>query len=116
MMDFAAGVAYVLSRVPEGKAVTYGQLAALCGKPLCARLAGRVVSQGVSPRAWKVVGAGGRLTGAAAILTPGLQAELLRNDGVSLLPRDRVDLGKSGWVPTDEELAALKTAFAQREI
>ena len=116
MMDFAARVVCVLSAVPSGKVVTYGQLAALCGKPLCARLAGRVVGQGVSPYAWKVVGAGGRLTGAAAFLTPGLQAELLRSDGVSMLPRDRVDLGKSGWVPSDGELAELKKAFAQREI
>ena len=116
MMDFAARVAYVLSRVPEGKAVTYGQMAALCGKPLCARLAGTVVGQGVSPYAWKVVGAGGRLTGAAAFLVPGLQAEMLRSDGVSFLPRGRVDLAKSGWVPTQEELAALREAFKEREI
>ncbi len=116
MMDFAARVACVLSLVPAGKAVTYGQLAALCGKPLCARLAGSVVGSGVSPHAWRVVGAGGRLTGAAAFLVPGLQAELLRADGVSFLPRDRVDLDKSGWVPTDEELARLRAEFARRQI
>jgi len=116
MMDFAARTACVLSMVPPGKAITYGQLAALCGKPFCARLAGHVVGQGVSPYAYKVVGAGGRLTGAAAFLVPGLQAELLRADGVSLLPHDRVDLAKSGWEPTREELAAIQRAFAEREI
>ena len=116
MMDFSARVACVLSMVPGGKTVTYGQLAALCGKPLCARLAGHVVGAGVSPYAYKVVGAGGRLTGASAFLTPGLQAEMLRADGVPVLPKERVALEKSGWVPTDEKLARLKELFAQMEI
>ena len=116
MMDFAARVACVLSMVPPGKAVTYGQLAALCGKPLCARLVGTVVGSGVSTCAYKVVGAGGRLTGASAFLVPGLQAEMLRADGVSFLPRDRVYLNKSGWSPTEEELAAIRRAFEEREI
>ena len=116
MMDFSARVACVLSMVPPGKTVTYGQLAALCGKPLCARLAGHVVGAGVSPHAYKAVGAGGRLTGAAAFRFPGLQAEMLRADGVSMLPGERVDLDKSGWIPSDEELTRLKELFAQKEI
>lgn len=116
MMDFAARAACVLSRVPAGKVITYGQLAALCGKPLCARLAGCVLGQGVSPYAYKVVGAGGRLTGAAAFLVPGLQAELLRADGAVMLPRGRVDLAKCGWTPTGEELAELRKAFAEQNI
>ncbi len=116
MMDFAARVAVVLARVPAGKAVTYGQLAALCGRPLNARLAGTVVGSGVSPYAYKVVGAGGRLTGAAAFLVPGLQGELLRADGVSFLPRGRVDLQRSGWTPDDGELAEIRRIFAERDI
>jgi len=115
-MDFHARVACVLELVPPGKVVTYGQLAALCGRPRCARLAGRAVGQGVSPYAYKVVGAGGRLTGAAAFLVPGLQAELLRADGTAVLPGDRVDLARCRWVPDDTELAELERAFTAQGI
>ncbi len=116
MTDFSARIACVLSMVPAGKTVTYGQLAALCGKPRCARLAGHVLGTGVSPYAYKTVGAGGRLSGAAAFRIPGLQAEMLRAEGVVMLPGERVDLAKSGWIPADEELERLKELFAKKGI
>lgn len=113
MTDFARRVALVVDAVPPGRVVTYGQVAALCGRPRHARQVGQIVGRGVSRQAYKVVGAGGRLSGARAFLLPGLQAELLRADGVRVSRRETVPLGEYQWRPTAEEYAALERRFAE---
>ncbi len=44
-MNFDAAVLALVARIPRGRVVTYGQLAALVGKPRSARAVGRVMSQ-----------------------------------------------------------------------
>lgn len=55
-----------LSQVPLGTTVTYGELAARCGRPGAARAVGRAMALNPFPvivPCHRVVGAGGRLTG-----------------------------------------------------
>lgn len=116
MMDFQARVALAVDAIPEGKVALYGQLAALCGKPRHARQVGQILSRGVSGQAYKVVGAGGRLSGAAAFLVPGLQAELLRGDGVPVSEKGTVDLAQYQWQVTPDEMDALTRAWEEKGI
>lgn len=116
MMDFAKRVALAVEAIPDGKVALYGQLAAICGKPRNARQVGQIVGRGVSKKAHKVVGAGGRLSGAAAFLIPGLQAELLRTDGIWLRENGTVDLNQYQWCPTEEEFAALVQRWSEMDI
>ena len=85
----------LVSEIPPGAVATYGQLAALIGRPKNARLVGRILSQaeryGHYP-CHRVVNHQGRLA-------PGWeeQAYLLAQEGVPLNEQGRVDLKTYQW-------------------
>lgn len=85
----------VVSEIPQGKVATYGQIARLIGKEKNARLVGKVMSianqYGDYP-CHRVVNSSGRLV-------PGwdMQAELLRNEGISLDRNQHVNLKIYQW-------------------
>ncbi|MEN5047707.1 MGMT family protein [Pseudomonas koreensis] len=92
-----------LAQVPEGKVVSYGQLAELAGLGRAARWVGRILSQlpGDTKLPWhRVLGAGGRIS-----LPPGSpsgdeQRARLRSEGVTVL-NNRVDIQRHGWRPIE---------------
>ena len=93
----------VLDQIPQGKVVSYGELARMAGLGRAARWVGRTLSQlpGDTRLPWhRVLGAGGRLS-----LQPGTpsgdeQRARLRAEGVSLR-NNRVDISRHGWRPMD---------------
>lgn len=90
-------------RVPPGRVATYGQIAALAGRPGAARQAGYALAA-LPPDSdvpWhRVINARGEIS---ARRTSGpfeaIQADLLRAEGVLLDDRGRVDLKRFRWVP-----------------
>lgn len=83
MTQFAERVREAVRNIPKGDVVTYGEVAAMAGKPGAARGAGAVLaaSDGSLPW-WRVVYASGRLA-------PGKEAEQarrLRREGVDADP------------------------------
>jgi len=115
-MRLTARVAVVCARIPEGKVATYGQIAALCGRPRAARMVGFALGRGCSGNAHRVVNSRGRLSGAAAFGVPGLQWAMLEAEGVAVSPDETVDLGRWQWEPEEWEEAAIHAAFAERGI
>jgi methylated-DNA-protein-cysteine methyltransferase-like protein len=87
--------------VPEGKVVSYGQLAELAG--LARRPLGRpTLSQlpGDTRLPWhRVLGAGGRISLPRAALGDEQRARL-RAEGVTIL-NNRVDIQRHGWRPIE---------------
>ena len=85
----------VVSEIPCGKVATYGQIAALIGRPKNSRLVGRVMSMagffGEYP-CHRVVNCQGRLV-------PGWQEqrELLCDEGITFRKNGNVDLMKYTW-------------------
>jgi methylated-DNA-[protein]-cysteine S-methyltransferase len=74
-----------LRRIPWGETRTYGELAALIGKPGAARAVGRANATNpvcVLVPCHRVIGAGGQLTGFA--FGPEIKRQLLALEGVSL--------------------------------
>ena len=86
-------------RVPKGKVVTYGQVAAAIGAPRCARQVGWALhvnpEPGVIP-CHRVVNREGRLAPAFAFGGPEVQASLLEAEGVQV-EGGYVDLNKYRW-------------------
>ena len=87
----------VVRRIPRGRVMTYGQVAAAAGFPQAPRLAGYAL-YALAPGtelAWhRVVGAGGRLT--LGRLSPDgalTQRMRLEREGVKFDPRGRVVMG-----------------------
>jgi len=90
--DFERRVAAVVSAIPAGEVLTYGEVAAEAGSPGAARAVGGVLAGTDHPLPWwRVVTATGRLV-------PGNEAEharRLRREGVPLAgPGPRVTMGR----------------------
>lgn len=87
-------------RVPRGRVVTYGQVAAECGSPRMARFVGYALhvnpEPGVTP-CHRVVFKDGSLAPGFAFGGPDAQRELLAEEGVTFLPDGRADLSLCGW-------------------
>ena len=85
--------------VPQGKVVTYGQVAAAIGAPRCARQVGWALhvnpEPGVIP-CHRVVNREGRLAPAFAFGGEAVQASLLEAEGVEVVG-GYVDLNKYRW-------------------
>lgn len=85
--------------VPEGKVITYGQAALLCGYPKNARQVGYGLKKELAGDvpAYKVVNSQGVLSGAASFEHPDLQRMLLEEEGIEVSMDNKVDLKKYGW-------------------
>lgn len=107
--DFYNRMRIVCMAIPEGKVATYGQIAMLCGKPKNARQVGYGLKHdlaGADVPAFRVVNGKGELSGAHHFQLPGLQQELLQNEGIDVFWNGKVwcvDLKEYGWRTTVED-------------
>lgn len=98
-----AALYVTLSQVPQGKVVTYGQLAELAGLGRAARFVGRTLSQlpeGSSLPWHRVIGAGGKVSLAEGTVSGDEQRARLRAEGV-FVQNNRVDIRRHGWRPIE---------------
>ncbi len=96
---FRDRVRAIVRTVPRGRVVTYGQVAALAGKPRGAREVGWIAAAGGADIPWqRVVNRGG---GLAAGYTGGRAGHrrALRRDGVNVRGNLTVDLHRYRWWP-----------------
>jgi methylated-DNA-protein-cysteine methyltransferase related protein len=92
-----------LHQVPEGKVVSYGQLAELAGLGRAARYVGRTLSQlpaGTTLPWHRVLGSGGKLSLAAGTTSGDEQRARLRAEGVTI-SNNRVNMQRHGWRPIE---------------
>lgn len=95
----------LLSNIPEGRLVTYGQLAKMMGYPGAARWVGRTLGQlpeGTQLPWHRVVAAGGRLSLPANTISGEEQRQRLRSEGI-FVQGDRVKLPSYQWQPEAAE-------------
>lgn len=93
----------VLGQVPEGKVISYGELAQLAGLGRAARWVGRTLSQLPSDTQlpWhRVVAAGGRLSLALGSPSGDEQRARLRAEGITV-HKNRLDMLRHGWRPME---------------
>lgn len=131
-MDFYKRMRLVCEKIPEGRVVTYGQIALLCGMPGHARQVGYGLKwerAGDVP-AHRVVNASGVLSGASAFEYPLQQKLLLEKEGIEVTGSPeggsfgigsrgkgwRVDLKKYQWQNTLEEAQELRGIFERKGI
>ena len=92
-----------MAQIPEGKVISYGELAALAGLGRAARWVGRTLSQLPQDTRlpWhRVLAAGGRLSLAAGTASGEEQRARLRAEGLTIR-NDRVDMRRHGWRPME---------------
>ena len=91
-------------RVPYGRVATYGQIARLAGNPRLSRVVGYALHVNPDPKTIKchrIVNRFGGLSSAFAFGGKEMHAELLREEGIELLPNGNVDLKKYGVRPEE---------------
>lgn len=99
---FAEAVYEIVAQIPQGRVMTYGQIAALAGSPRAARIVGGVAHWGPTDLPWqRVVNKTGGL--ARGYTRGGLEAHRhdLEQDGVAVDPEYHVDVEALLWWPTD---------------
>lgn len=97
---FAERVFRMVRRIPAGRAVSYGGVAALLGVPRAARGVGRALST-LPPDTdvpwWRVVNRNGEISIKGAPGLPALQRTLLEAEGVEFDEAGRLSWDRFGW-------------------
>jgi methylated-DNA-protein-cysteine methyltransferase-like protein len=99
----------IVRLIPPGKVMSYGQIAALCERPLTPRAVGWAMRDCPEGVPWhRVVNAAGRCsTDAAAGGTPGRQRKLLKAEGVAFSRDGVIDLERFRFVIDIHDLVEL---------
>ena len=98
---FRERVEAVVSSIPVGRVMTYGQLAALCGSPRAARIVGGIAHFGDPNFPWQRVV---NKTGGLASGYPGGREghrQVLEAEGVKVSDDFRVAIDELIWWPTE---------------
>jgi methylated-DNA-[protein]-cysteine S-methyltransferase len=115
MPEFAARVLSVVRRIPAGNVATYGDVAAVAGRPLASRAVGNIMRT-CSARdvpCHRVVAADGRLGGYGGNLE--LKRALLRAEGVLVSGNRLRDFTARRWPRRREGASARQAASAKRK-
>ena len=96
---FSVRVLSVVRRIPPGRVLTYGDVAALAGHPLAARAVGNIMRECRAPGmpCHRVVGAAGALGGYGG--NASLKRELLRAEGLIVIGRRIRNFTARRWRP-----------------
>ena len=97
--DFTARVIAVVRRIPPGRVATYGDVAALAGRPRAARAVGNIM-RGCGDRGipcHRVIAAAGQIGGYGGNI--GLKRELLKAEGLVLRGTRVLGFKDARWGP-----------------
>jgi methylated-DNA-protein-cysteine methyltransferase-like protein len=103
MSTFARRVENLVRRVPRGRVISYGGVAARLGAPRAARAVGRVLASldAADVPWWRVVNGRGGISARGAGHEAPTQRALLEMEGVRFDRAGRIDLQRFGWQRTD---------------
>lgn len=94
----------MVRRVPRGRVVSYGGVAALLGQPRAARGVGRALNalpEGSDVPWWRVVNRNGEISIRGVLHGAVLQRRLLRAEGIRFDAAGRIDWQRYGWTPEE---------------
>lgn len=96
---FTARVIATVRRIPPGRVATYGDVAAIAGRPGAARAVGNIMRDCGAPGVpcHRVVAAGGRIGGYGG--EPGLKRSLLRAEGIVVRESRIRNFAECRWAP-----------------
>lgn len=98
--NFFQTVYDIVRTIPSGKVMTYGQIAALAGKPRAARLVGQAMGRAPSDQrlpCHRVVNQRGSLAPKDIFGGAEIQRLILASEGITFLAGGQIDLKKHLW-------------------
>lgn len=100
--DFSDHVYALVASIPPGRVMTYGQIAALCGRPRAARSVGHLAHWGPPHLPWqRVVNKSGGLAGGYTSGGREAHRQDLEREGVKADENYRIDIEKLLWWPNE---------------
>ena len=105
MTEFERRVLSAVRRIPPGRVATYGDIAALAGKPRASRAVGNIMRRSREPGMpyHRVIGAGGAIGGYGGSVQ--VKRELLRAEGIEVgIGRIR-GFERLRWRPTPKRIS-----------
>ncbi len=101
-MTFKEAVILYVKKIPKGKVVSYGQVAAVCGHPRAARQVGGILKSldisSVSIPWWRVINNQGVISIKGNwTATKELQRDLLKRDGIKIEKDFKINIEKYRW-------------------
>lgn len=112
MTKFQESVIKVVSLIPEGKVVSYGQVALYVGLPRAAREVGwslRSLPEPIEIPWWRVINNQGRISIKGNKYNDAdTQRKLLETEGIEISDLYELDIEKYRWVASKEELKELQ--------
>ncbi|HEX7051282.1 MAG TPA: MGMT family protein [Longimicrobiales bacterium] len=104
MSEFTERVYATVRRIPRGRAISYGGVAAILGRPRAARAVGHALSR-LPPDSdvpwWRVVNRNGEISISGIFHGALRQRALLEAEGVRFDARGRIDWSRFGWSPEE---------------
>lgn len=103
MSNFHTRVIESIRQIPVGKVATYGQIAGMAGSPRAAIIVGQILRQHTQTHSlpWqRVINRQGRISIVNIEFPAEIQAELLRNEGVTVTEQNgsfTIDLARFQW-------------------
>jgi methylated-DNA-protein-cysteine methyltransferase related protein len=96
--EFKKKVYWVVKQIPRGRVMTYGQIAAMCGRPRAARIVGMIAHFGPETLPWhRVVNRVGNM---ASGYWGGKNQHKLHLEAEGVVVKDyKLDLSKYIWFP-----------------
>ncbi len=116
MTDFSRAVMKFVKMIPRGKVASYGQIAALAGKPHGARGVGWILNSSAEAYnlPWqRVLNSKGKISFPKKTDEFKLQKSLLTKEGIKFSDDDSIDLEQFGWkkTPAKKKRAANKPSI-----
>ena len=90
----------VVSAIPRGRILSYGNVAALAGRPRAPRAVGAALSalpDDMNVPWWRVVNSAGRISTSAIYHTAQVQMALLEDEGIVFSTGGHIDWDRFGW-------------------
>lgn len=93
----------LVRKIPYGRVMTYGQIAAILGKGYTPRTVGYVMhSADIAGVPWqRVINSRGACSTGRLTIPVNLQQTMLEQEGIEFDAKGRCDLKKYGWEPAD---------------
>ena len=102
MNQFFSKVYKIAAQIPEGKVATYGQIAAIIGSPLAARVVGEAMRNApefLNIPCHRVVNKAGEMAPGYAFDGSGKQRALLESEGINFKENGCIDMKHFLWKP-----------------
>lgn len=103
--EFTQKVYEIVAQIPQGRVMTYGQIAAVCGAAWAAWEVGQIAHTGPTDLPWhRVVNKQGGLAAGWPGGGRAAHADRLLAEGIEVSDDYKVDVGRLLWSPTQTQL------------